>query len=403
MTTRDDPERGFATRCLHAGYEPEAAFHSLNPPIYQTTTFWQPSPNVTKGYTYSRSGNPTVSVLERRLGDLEGAAHPAVCFNTGMAALACLGATLLRAGDRVLIGDVVYGGTVRLFRNTFEKFGVRVDFVDTADAEEVERALRKPTRLVLLETPANPTLKITDIAAVAERAHRANATVAVDNTFLTALYQRPFDLGADVVVYSTTKYIEGHNATTGGALLTHDAALHERFRFDQNALGLILSPFEAWLTLQGLKTLPLRLPRQTQTAHALARWLERDPRVSRVYFPGLLSFPGHRVHQRQATGHGAMLAFELHQGFEAARRLMENVRLVRLAENLGAVESIITHPASMTHAAVPPDARRHAGIADGLVRLSVGIEDPRDLQRDLAHALDQAHAAPGGERLVVAA
>lgn len=380
----------FETRCVRAGYEAEPGFNALLPPIYQSTTYLQTAPDVHKGYSYSRSGNPTVSVLERRLAALEGASQPGLCFGTGMAALTCLGSSLLKAGDRVVIGDAVYGGTVRLFNNTFRKFGVDVAYVDTSDPSAVRVALNTPTRLVLIETPANPTLKVTDIRGVAEAAHQAGALVAVDNTFLTACYQRPLDLGADIVVYSTTKYIEGHNATTGGALLTNDPKLYEAFKFDQNALGIILSPFEAWLTLQGLKTLPLRLERHSSNAQAIAEWLERDPRVARVNFPGLPSFAGHAVSQKQATGHAGMLSFELRGGFEAGVRLMKAVRLVSLAENLGAVESIITHPASMTHASMPADLRRRAGIGDGLVRLSVGIEHVDDLKADLAQALDAA-------------
>lgn len=395
--------RGFATRSVHAGYEPESSFGALLPPIYQTTTYAQAAPNETKGYSYSRSGNPTVSFLERRLADLEGARQPGVCTSTGMSAIAILGSALLRAGDHVLIGDAVYGGTVRLFNNTFRKFGVEVDYVDTSDLGAVERAVRAGTRLVIIETPANPTLKVTDIRAVSDIAKSAGAKVAVDNTFLTAYYQRPLELGADVVVYSTTKYIEGHNATTGGCLLTNDAELWERFRFDQNALGVILSPFEAWLTLQGLKTLPLRLRQHTRSAQIIAQWLASDPRVARVNYPGLATFAGHDASKRQASGHGGMLSFELKAGFATAKRLMESVRLIHLAENLGAVESIITHPASMTHAAMGAELRARAGISEGLVRLSVGIEDVEDILADLAQAFEAAHAGAGRETLVAAA
>lgn len=395
-------KRRFETSAVRGGYEPESTFGSLLPPIYQTTTYLQSGPNETKGYAYSRSGNPTVTYLEKRLAELEGTPEPAVCTSTGMSALTILGTSLLQKGDRVVIGDAVYGGTVRLFNGTFAKFGVQVEYVDTSDLAATRRAVRKGTRLVILETPANPTLKVTDLRAVCEIAHAAGALVAVDNTFLTAYYQRPFELGADIVVYSTTKYIEGHNSTTGGALLTRDAALREKFRFDQNALGVILSPFEAWLTLQGLKTLPLRLERHSANAQAIAEWLEKDPRVERVNYPGLASFPGHAVSRKQATGHGGMLSFELKAGFEAGKRLMKAARLFSLAENLGATESIITHPASMTHASMPAELRAKAGIRDGLVRLSVGIEHVDDLKADLAQALDAAHAGPRREKLVAA-
>lgn len=395
-----DRKRRFETSAVRGGYEPESTFGSLIPPIYQTTTYLQSGPNETKGFAYSRSGNPTVSFLERRLSELEGTPEPAICTSTGMSALTILGTSLLKQGDRVVIGDAVYGGTVRLYNQTFAKFGVEVEYVDTSDVSAARKAIRKGTRLVILETPANPTLKVTDIRVVSEIAHAAGALVAVDNTFLTSFYQRPFELGADIVVYSTTKYIEGHNSTTGGALLARDPSLCAKFRFDQNALGVILSPFEAWLTLQGLKTLPLRLERHNSNAQAIAEWLEKDPRVERVNYPGLASFEGHAVSRRQATGHGGMLSFELKAGFEAGKRLMKAARVFSLAENLGAVESIITHPASMTHASMPAPLRAKAGIRDGLVRLSVGIEHVDDLKADLAQALDRAHEAPRREKLV---
>jgi cystathionine beta-lyase/cystathionine gamma-synthase len=396
-------KKGFATRSIHAGYEPENTFRALLPPIYQTTTYLQSAPNETKGYAYSRSGNPTVSFLEKRLAELEGASQQGVCTGTGMAATTILGTSLLKQGDRVVIGDAVYGGTVRLFNSTFKKFGVDVEYVDTSDLAATKKAITKGTRLVILETPANPTLKVTDIRAVCQVAKAAGALVAVDNTFLTAYYQRPLELGADIVLYSTTKYIEGHNATTGGCLLTNDAKLYERFKFDQNALGVILSPFEAWLTLQGLKTLPLRLRQHSLNAQAIAEWLEADPRVSRVNYPGLRSFAGHAVSNKQATGHGGMLSFELKAGYETAKRLMQSVKLISLAENLGAVESIITHPASMTHASMGPELRAKAGIGEGLVRISVGVEDLDDLKADLAQAFDVAHAKTGRKTLVATA
>ncbi|MBI2078603.1 MAG: PLP-dependent transferase [Euryarchaeota archaeon] len=395
--------RRFETDAIRAGYDPESTYGALLPPIYQTTTYLQAGPNETKGYSYSRSGNPTVTFLEKRLGALEGAKQPALCFATGMAALTCLGTALLKQGEKVVIGDAVYGGTVRLYNNTFEKFGVQVQYVDTSDLAATKKAITKGTRLVILETPANPTLKVTDIRAVCDVARAQGALVAVDNTFLTAYYQRPLALGADLVVYSTTKYIEGHNATTGGAIVTNDAKLYERIKFDQNALGIILSPFEAWLTLQGLKTLPLRLERHSKNAQAVAEWLERDPRVARVNYPGLKRFAGHAASVKQATGHAGMLSFELKAGFETAKRLMQSVRLVSLAENLGAVESIITHPASMTHASMPADLRAKAGITDGLVRISVGLEHIDDLLADLGQAFDAAHAGANNRRKAVAA
>jgi cystathionine beta-lyase/cystathionine gamma-synthase len=376
MTTNDP---SLESRCLHAGYEPEAAFASLNPPIYQTTTYAQAAPNQTKGFAYSRSGNPTVRILEERLAALEGTPLHAMATSTGMSSILLLGAATLKAGDEVVIGDCVYGGTVRLFRNTFAKFGVNVRFTDTSDAETLKQAISSRTRLLLIETPANPTLKITDIRQAADIIHDAGGLLAVDNTFLSPVLQRPFEHDADVIIHSTTKYIDGHNATVGGALLTRDEDLHARLLFDQNSLGVILSPFDAWLTLQGLKTLPLRIRQQSQTAHTLATRLARHPAIERVHYPGLSDFAGHDVARRQQDAWGAILSFEPKGGYQAAHDIATRVRLWRLAENLGAVESLLTHPASMTHASVPAEHRARVGITDGLIRLSVGLETEDEL------------------------
>jgi cystathionine beta-lyase/cystathionine gamma-synthase len=282
---------------------------------------------------------------------------------------------------------VLYGGTVRLFQQVLSRFGVIAELVDTSDLARLEAALRAPVRLLFLETPANPTLKLTDVAAASRLGHAAGAVVVVDNTLLTPALQRPLDLGADAVLHSTTKFIEGHNATVGGALITRDAALHERFAFTRNATGSIQSPLDAWLTLQGVKTLPLRMERHSANALAVARSLEPHPRVTRLLYPGLESFPQHALARRQQGSGGALLAFEVEGGLDAAVRVMESVRLCALAENLGAAETLITHPASMTHAALTPEQRRAAGITDGLIRLSVGLESPGDLIEDLRRAL----------------
>jgi cystathionine beta-lyase/cystathionine gamma-synthase len=381
-----------STLAIHGGQSPDPSTGAILAPIHQSTTYVQSAVGVHKGFTYTRSGNPTVAALERNLGELEGVL-PAVAFSTGMAALTALFLATLKAGDHVVVGDVVYGGTVRLLRQVLQPLGIQATFVDTSSIDVLRAAIDARTRLVLIETPANPTLKLTDIAAAASAAHDGGALLAVDNTFLTPVAQRCFDLGADVTVYSTTKYIEGHNATVGGALLARDPALVERFRFVSNAVGFPQSPFEAWLTLRGLKTLPLRMDAHARNALEVARFLEAHPRVRHVAYPGLESFPQAELARAQQKHGGGMIAFELEGGAQAGIRLMNSVRLCALAENLGAVETLITHPASMTHATIPPAERARIGIPDGLVRLSVGLEAPADIIADLARALDEGGAA----------
>ena len=386
----DDPgisrDYNFDTLALHAGTFPDPATGAILTPIYQTTTFRQAAVGHDKGFTYSRSRNPTVSALEARLAALEGA-ELCTCYGTGLAATTALCLALLSAGDRVVVSQAVYGGTVRLFRQVFANFRVEAQFVDTSDEEALAQALRTPARFLFIETPANPTLNITDIQLASRLARSAGALLVVDNTLLTPALQRPFEFGADVILHSTTKFIEGHNATIGGALITRDAELHERFLFARNAIGAIQSPFPAWLTLQGIKTLPLRMARHSQNAIRIAEFLTDHDRVTKVIYPGLQSFPQFELAQRQQKTGGAMIAFEVAGGVEAGIRLMNSVRLCALAENLGAAETLITHPASMTHADVPAPQRQAAGITEGLVRLSVGLEDPADLIRDLDQAL----------------
>ena len=383
----------FDTLALHAGAVADPTTGALLTPIYQTTTYRQEAVGKDKGFTYSRSANPTVSALERRLAALEGADH-CTCYGTGLAATTVLCLALLKSGDHVVVSQAVYGGTVRLLDQVLAPFGVSADFVDTADADALRRALqRKTTRFVFIETPANPTLKLTDIDLTANIAHEAGALLVVDNTLLTPALQRPFDLGADAVLHSTTKFIEGHNATVGGALITKDAALHERFSFIRNAIGAIQSPFTAWLTLQGVKTVGLRMSRHSENALQIARFLENHPRVTKILYPGLESFPQFELARKQQTAGGALIAFEVEGGVDAGIRLMNNVKLCALAENLGSAETLITHPASMTHADVPSAQRAAAGITDGLVRLSVGLEDPHDVIRDLSLALEKTEVA----------
>jgi len=382
--------RGLSTRTIHGTLSPDPATGAILTPIYQTTTYVQEAVGVHKGYTYSRAQNPSVSALEDVLGSLEGA--PTLCFSTGMAAITTLFLSILKQGDHAIISDVVYGGTVRLFRQVLEGVGVRVSFVDTSDAREVAAAIEPRTKIVFIETPANPTLKLTDIAAVAAITRKAGVLLAVDNTFLTAALQPVFELGADISVLSTTKYIEGHNATVGGSLATKDETLLERFRLVRKTIGCIQSPLESWLTQRGLKTLSMRLERHTQNAQAVATWLENHPTVARVFYPGLRSFPQYELACRQHGAHGGMLSFEVTGGTPAALALMNSVKLCALAENLGAAETLITHPATMTHADIPPATRDALGIPDGLIRLSVGLEDPADIIADLEQALAKAEA-----------
>jgi cystathionine beta-lyase/cystathionine gamma-synthase len=381
------PDYCFETLALHAGTTADPVTGAMLTPIYQTTTYRQEAVGKDKGFKYSRSANPTVSALERRLAAIEGAEF-ASCYSTGLAATTALFLALLRAGDRIVSSQAVYGGTVRLLRQTLAPFGVEAEFVDTSDANAFARALRKPARLVFIESPANPTLKLTDLDLASGLAKQAGALLVVDNTLLTPALQRPFDFGADIVLHSTTKFIEGHNATVGGALITRDAELHEKFLFTRNTIGAIQSPFAAWLTLQGVKTLPLRMARHCENAWRVARFLEKHPRVTELAYPGLESFPQFELAQQQQSAGGALIAFEVEGGVNAGVRLMNSVRLCALAENLGAAETIITHPVSMTHGAVPPEQRAAAGITDGLVRLSVGLENPDDIIADLEQALD---------------
>ena len=374
------------TLALHAGAFPDPTTGAILTPIYQTTTYTQEAVGVDKGYTYSRAGNPTVSALERRLAALEGADH-ATCFSSGLGATTALFLGLLKAGDRVVVSEVCYGGTVRLLQQIFADFGVEAEFVDTSDEEVLRSTLSRPAKLVFIETPANPTLRLTDISLTAELAHQAGAILVVDNTLLTPVLQKPLDLGADISLHSTTKFIDGHNATIGGVLITRNKELHERFDFIRKSTGTIQSPFDAWLTLQGAKTLPLRIRQHSENALAVANYLQSHPRVTTLHYPGLDSFAQRELAERQQGSGGALIAFEVEGGTEAGIKLMNSVQLCSLAENLGSAETLITHPASMTHAAVPEEQRAAAGITDGLVRLSVGLENPVDLIADLDQAL----------------
>lgn len=376
-----------ATRAIHGGRVADPATGAILTPIYQSTTYVQEAVGVHKGFTYSRAANPTVDALERALGDLEDT-PPAVAFATGMAAISTLYFSILKTGDHAIVSDVVYGGTVRLYQQVLKGLGVQCSFVDTSQPEAVRKAITPATKLVLLESPGNPTLKLADIAGIARITRERGIFLAVDNTFLTSILQPVFDLGADISVLSTTKYIEGHNATVGGSLATRNEQLLERFRLIRKTLGCIQSPHEAWLTLQGMKTLPMRLKAHSENALAVARWLEKHPAIARVHYPGLASFPQKALADKQQKAPGGMLSFEVKGGTDAGMAVMNSVKLCSLAENLGAVETLITHPASMTHADIPKQERDALGITDGLVRLSVGLEDPEDIIADLEQAIE---------------
>jgi cystathionine beta-lyase/cystathionine gamma-synthase len=382
---------GFSTRQIHAGVTPDPTTGSILTPIYQSTTFVQPSVDeyLSKGYSYSRSGNPTVRALETKLAELEGGADCAT-FGTGMSAVTGTMLAFLNAGDHAIISDVAYGGTYRLCTKVLNRFGIEFTFADTSNPDDVASSVRDNTALFLTETPANPTMKCSDIAAISEIARKAGAVHVVDNTFLTPYYQRPLELGADLSLHSTTKYMDGHNATIGGAVISRTGELAEKIRFIQNSTGSIMSPQVAWLTMQGCKTLSLRMDQQSANAMAIAEFLEAHPKVEQVRYPGLPSHPQHELSGRQASGYGAMLWFEVRGGLAAGKKLMDNIELWTLAENLGSVESLVTHPVTMTHADVDQAERQRVGIIDGLVRLSVGLEDVEDLIDALEKALEKA-------------
>lgn len=379
---------GFRTKQVHAGVTPDPDTGAILTPIYQSTTFVQESVDdyMGKGYSYTRGGNPTVRALEEKLTALEGGVDT-TAYGSGMAATVAVFLALLQSGDHIVTSDVIYGGTYRFADQFLTKFGVDVSFVNTSDIAAIERAVTDRTKLIFTETPANPTLKVTDLAAVSAICQERGLIHVTDNTFLTPYFQRPFELGADAIIHSTTKFLDGHNATLGGAVVVKDAELHEKIAFARISAGLVMSPMVAWLTLQGAKTLSTRMDAQSTSAMAIAEFLETHQKVDYVNYPGLPNHPQHELSSKQATGYGAMVCFEVHGGVEAGKRLMDNIELWSLAENLGSVESLVTHPVTMTHAAVPREERIASGITDGLVRLSVGLEDTEDLIAALDEAL----------------
>jgi cystathionine beta-lyase/cystathionine gamma-synthase len=375
----------FSTDCIHAGQEPEAQTGAVTIPIYQTSTYVQPELGRHKGYEYARTKNPTRSALEANLAALERGKY-GHCFASGMSATDTV-FRMLKSGDHVIAGENMYGGSYRLFSRVLEKYGLQFTYVDTSSVDAVRNALQPNTKFVFLETPTNPMMTITDIAACADVAHKAGALVIVDNTFCSPYLQKPIELGADIVVHSTTKFINGHSDSIGGAVISNDDAIAEQIGFLQNAVGAILSPFDSWLVLRGVKTLAVRMKRHEENGIAMASYLANHAKVKKVYYPGLPDHPQHELAKRQMNGFGSMISFEL-GSLENAKKFLDRVRLCSLAESLGGVETLISHPISMTHGSVPEEMRRKLGITQGLVRISVGIEDIEDLIADLDNAFD---------------
>ena len=380
-----DPRWGFATRALHVGQGPDPATGAVVQPIHLATTFRQSAVGVHQGFEYSRSANPTRNALEECLASLESARH-CLTFASGLAATTTV-MLLLEPGDHIVVNDDVYGGTARLFTRVLSRYGLTFDSVDLRDPDALRAALTERTRMVWLESPTNPLLRLVDIGAVAEIARERGALTVVDNTFATPVLQNPIALGADVVVHSSSKYLGGHSDVVGGAVMLDDDALAASLRFHQNAVGAVPSPFDCWLLLRGVKTLSLRVREQCANALAVARFLETHPAVRAVHHPGLASHPQHALATRQMSGGGGMVSFEVDTE-ERALAVLSRLRVFLLAESLGAVESLAEHPGRMTHASIAPEERRRVGVGDGLIRLSVGVEDVDDLIRDLDRALD---------------
>ena len=374
----------FSTICLHAGQEPDPSTGAIITPIYQTSTYVQEALGRHKGFEYARTQNPTRLALERNVAAME-SGRTGFAFASGMAAIGAI-ATLLESGDHVVVSDNTYGGTFRLFDKVLTRYQLAFTYVDTSDLAATERAFTPATKMLFIETPTNPIMRLTDLRAAAELAHRHGARLVVDNTFASPYIQRPIEFGADLVTHSTTKYLNGHSDSVGGIVVAQRDEDIAWLAFVQNAEGAILGPFDSWLVLRGTKTLPIRMRQHNANGLALAEFLASHPKVAHVYYPGLPTHPHHALAKRQMNGFGGMLAFDL-GSLEAARTVLNGVRLHALAESLGGVETLISHPATMTHASVPPDRRAALGISDGLVRISAGIEDIDDLKEDLAQAL----------------
>lgn len=377
----------FDTKVVRAGIEPDPTTGAIVPPIYQTATYVLPEVGRDLGFDYTRSANPTREILENNLAAIEGGRF-GTCFSSGMSAVDSV-LKLLKKGDHVVCSDDVYGGVSRHFNNILVNYGLTFTYVDSSNPENVENAIRSETKLFWIETPTNPLLKITDLNAISKIAKKHQILFGVDSTFATPVFLRPFEFGVDIVMHSTTKYISGHNQIIGGILITNDKEIHERMKFVQKTIGAVPSPFDCWLTLLGVKTLHLRMERHASNAQAVAEFLESHPLVEKITYPGLKSHPQYGVAKEQMDGFSGMISFELKGGIPAGTTVMNNVKLCSLAESLGAVETMITHPATMTHVDVPAVERHARGLTDGLVRISVGIEDPDDIIDDLKQALEK--------------
>lgn len=375
---------GFSTDAIHAGQKPDPATNAVIPPIHLTTTYYQEEIGKHKGYVYSRSGNPTRDALQKNLATLEKGKY-ALAFSSGLAAIQAM-STLLKNGDHAIVSNDVYGGTYRLFERVLTNYGLSFTFVDTTKVENIERVIQPNTKLVHIETPTNPLLAITDIQEVSNLCKSKNLILSVDNTFATPYLQNPLELGADVVVHSATKYLGGHSDLIGGVLICNSDELYEQLKFVQNAIGAILSPFDSWLLLRSVKTLAIRMERHNENALKVAEFLHTHPRVKKVFYPGLQSHPQHSIAKKQMRGFGGMVSFEV-KDFDTAKKVLYKFKIFTLAESLGGVESLVCHPATMTHASIPKEIREKNGLTDGLIRLSVGIEDVEDLLNDLEQAL----------------
>jgi cystathionine beta-lyase/cystathionine gamma-synthase len=375
---------GFSTIAIHAGNEPDSATGAVSVPIYQTSTYAQEALGKNKGYEYARTQNPTRSALEKNIAALEGAKY-GYAFASGMAATDAV-LKLVKGGEHVVLGDNTYGGTYRLFARVLSNYGVEFDLCDTSDATNLEKAIKPNTKMVFVETPTNPVMTVTDLQAVSDIAHAHGAKVVCDNTFMSPYLQRPMEFGVDIVVHSTTKYLNGHSDSVGGFAALNHPTDAEWIGFIQNSVGAILSPFDSFLVLRGTKTLAVRMEAHDRNGRMVANFLTEHPNVQKVYYPGLVSHPQHELAKRQQKGFGGMVAFET-GSLDNAKKVLESVKLCILGESLGGVESLISHPASMTHASVPQDKRDKLGITDGLVRVSVGIEDIEDIIEDLDQAL----------------
>lgn len=375
---------GFSTDAIHAGQEPDPTTGAITTPIYQTSTYVQEGLGKHKGFEYARTQNPTRIALEKNLAALERGAR-GFAFGSGMAAISAV-TNLLKSGDHVVASNNMYGGTYRLFEQVMRRFGVDFSYIDTSDLEATAAQFRSTTRLLFVETPTNPSMIISDLRGLAKLARARGALLAVDNTFMTPYFQRPIELGAHLSLHSTTKYLNGHSDMVGGVVVSNDEAASERLQFLQNAVGAVPGPFDCWLVLRGVKTLAVRMDRHESNARVIAAWLAKHPKLDRVVYPGLPDHPGHALHKTQSTGFGGMIAFET-GSIERGAAVLGRTKIFALAESLGGVESLISHPASMTHASVPKAEREKVGLTDGLVRISVGIEDVEDLQADLEHAL----------------